>query len=81
MRKAVQKKVIHDEMDFVIVTKTHKTEGTMFIHLCVKYLNALQISNEEEYKQSICVTLFDDEATAQSRLQVTNFAQFMIAWV
>lgn len=61
-------------MDYVIVTKTHK-EGTVFIHLSSEYLNVLQISTKEEYKQSICITLFDDEASAQSRLQTTNFAK------
>ena len=61
-------------MDFVIVTKTHKG-NTMFVHLGAEYMNALQISNEEEYKQSIWITVFDDEMSAQSRLQNTNFAK------
>lgn len=61
-------------MEYIIVTKTHNG-GTTFIHLSTEYFNVLQISTMEEYKQSICVTLFDEEASAQSRLQTTNFAK------
>ena len=62
-------------MDYVVVTKTHKTKSSTFIHIGVEYLNALQISDEREYKQSISVTVFDDEMSAQSRLQTSNFAK------
>ena len=61
-------------MDFVIVTKTCK-DTTVFVHLSTDYLNVLQVADEKEYRQSICVTLFDDEESALSKLQTTNFAR------
>mmetsp|Transcript_19137 Transcript_19137/g.27800 ORF Transcript_19137/g.27800 Transcript_19137/m.27800 type:complete len:214 (-) Transcript_19137:5668-6309(-) len=62
-------------MEFVVVSKTTKNEDTVFVHLCVEYLNALQIANEEEYRQSICATLLEDEVFAQSKLEHSNFTK------
>ena len=62
-------------MEFVIISKTNTC--TTFIHVSTEYLNILRVSSQEEYRQSIYATFFYDEASAQSKLQTTNFTKIL----